>query len=250
LREFFRIGTTLLAVALVLLVSHPGTAEAATVTLEALKDNTIYSENGSESNGAGDYFFAGRTNTDSLRRALIAFPIADSIPPCVTITGVTLTLNMSRTSSASEMIDLHRLLADWGEGTSHAPGQEGRGAAATTNDATWDNTFFPGAFWANAGGDYSSTPSGSQAVGGTGFYSWSDPQMVADVQMWLDEPGTNFGWILLGNEGANQTAKRFDSRTNITPANRLVLVVDFEECAGVHETPACRWGTIKTIYGK
>jgi hypothetical protein len=250
MRDSVKIGATVLVAALALLLSPSQEAKAVTVTLEALKDNTMYSESGSESNGAGDHFFAGRTNTDSLRRALIAFPIADSIPECATITGVTLTLHMSRTTSGSQAVDLHRLLADWGEGTSHAPGQEGKGAAATTNDATWDNTFFPGSFWANPGGDFSPTVSGSQAVGGIGFYSWSDPQMVADVQMWLDGPGGNFGWILIGNEIANHTAKRFDSRTNTTVANRPMLVVDYDDCAGIQERSAYKWGSIKAIYGR
>jgi hypothetical protein len=250
MRESVRIGATMLVVALVLLLSQSQVALAVTVTLEAVKDNTIYSENGSESNGAGDHFFAGRTNTDSLRRALIAFPVADSIPPCATITGVTLTLHVSRTTSPSQTVTLHRLLADWGEGTSHAPGQEGKGAAATPNDATWDNTFFPGAFWTNAGGDYNPVGSGLQAVGAAGFYSWSSVTMVTDVQMWLNDPGANFGWILIGNEGLNHTAKRFDSRTNVTAANRPVLVVDYDDCAGIGDGPGARWGSIKYLYRK
>jgi hypothetical protein len=35
--------------------------------------------------------------------------------------------------------------------------------------------------------------------------------MVADVQNWLNNPATNFGWALLGNEAQGQTAKRFNS---------------------------------------
>jgi hypothetical protein len=240
----------MLVVALVLVLTQSRVAQAVTVTLEGVKDNSIYSESGSESNGAGDHFFAGRTNTDSIRRALIAFPVADSIPPCASITSVTLTLHVSRTTSALQTVTLHRLIADWGEGTSHAPGQEGKGAAATPNDATWDNTFFPGTFWTNTGGDYNPVGSGLQSVGAAGFYSWADAAMVTDVQMWLGDPGTNFGWMLIGNEAANHTSKRFDSRTNATAANRPVLVVDYEDCAGIHEGPALRWGKIKSLYRK
>ena len=65
------------AIAMAVLVS--ASAGADTVILSASKDNTIYSESGAESNGAGDYLFAGETKDATLRRALIAFPIA-SIP--------------------------------------------------------------------------------------------------------------------------------------------------------------------------
>jgi hypothetical protein len=51
--------------------------------------------------------------------------------------------------------------------------------------------------------------------------------MRADVQSWLDEPGTNFGWLLRGNEATLSTAKRFDSRENPILANQPVLVVDY-----------------------
>ena len=39
---------------------------------------------------------------------------------------------------------------------------------------------------------------------------------MADVQRWLDDPSSNFGWLLLGNESTNRTAKRFDGRQNVS----------------------------------
>ena len=41
-----------------------------------------------------------------------------------------------------------------------------------------------------------------------------------------DDRETNFGWILIGNEGSSRTAKRFDSREN-TSLVRPQLTVDF-----------------------
>ncbi len=41
--------------------------------------------------------------------------------------SVTLTLHMSKTISGGQTLRLQRLAADWGEGTSHAPGEEGGG---------------------------------------------------------------------------------------------------------------------------
>ena len=41
--------------------------------------------------------------------------------------------------------------------------------------------------------------------------------MVADVQGWLDNPASNFGWLMLGDESTNLTAKRFDTRESTSP---------------------------------
>jgi len=110
-------------------------------------------------------------------------------------------MNMSMTAlDTARVIELHKLLADWGEGTSQATGEEGQGAPATPNDATWRHRFFDTIFWTNEGGDFSAVVSASQSVGPVGQYTWSSAQMVADVQSWLENPASNFGWLVLGDE--------------------------------------------------
>jgi hypothetical protein len=142
-------------------------------------------------------------------------------------------------------VTLYKVLEDWGEGTSNATGQEGIGATATIGDATWAYTFYNTLSWSTLGGTFSSTVSASQNVDAIGFYTWTDPQMVVDVQLWTDNPATNFGWIVIGNEAVSATAKRFDSRTNPTLADRPVLTVTFFDCTAVE--PAT-WGKIKSIF--
>ena len=201
------------------------------VQLPTVKDNTLYQDiNGNLSNGAGEHFFAGSTGTSSLQRGVIAFDIAGNIPAGSTISTVTLRLHMSRTNfiAAPETIELHRLLADWGEATSDAAGEEGGGAAAIAGDATWLHRFFNTDNWATPGGNFSATVSGVQTVGVIGDYTWTSTQMVQDVQAWLDNPSTkNFGWLVLGNENASTTSKRFDTHENTNPANRPVLIIDY-----------------------
>ncbi len=203
-----------------------------TITLTPSKDNTLYeSATGATSNGAGDFFFVGRTNqaSDSIRRGLIAFNFG-SIPAGATINSVSLKLNMSKTPGGSTTVALHRLTADWGEGTSNANANEGGGASSTTNDATWIHRFFSSSNWARAGGDFAATASATQSVGGFGSYTWnSTAQLVADVQGWVNTSSTNFGWVILGDESTGQTAKRFDSKENGTAANRPELTVDYTE---------------------
>lgn len=50
--------------------------------------------------------------------------------------------------------------------------------------------------------------------------------MVADVQGWLDNPASNFGWLVKGNEARPTTAKRFNSRQNKDPASSSLLIMD------------------------
>jgi len=194
---------------------------AAIINVTPSKDNTLYEYDpaeGDHSNGAGFHFFAGENGMDELRRGVLAFDIAGHIPAGSTILAVTLSMNMSRTAlDTARTVELHKLLADWGEGTSHAPGEEGDGAPATPNDATWRHRFFDTIFWTNQGGDFSATVSASQSVGPIGQYAWTSAQMVADVQSWLDTPGNNFGWLVLGDESTIATAKRFDSRESASP---------------------------------
>ncbi len=194
---------------------------AAIINITPSKDNTLYDYDPAEgdvSNALGSHFFAGETAMSELRRGVLAFDIAGNIPAGSTIIAVTLSLNMSRTLlDDPRTVELHLLLADWGEGTSMAPGEEGDGAPATPNDATWRHRFFDTVFWTNEGGDFSATVSATQSVGPIGQYTWSSAQMVADVQSWLDTPATNFGWLVLGDESTSMTSKRFDTRESASP---------------------------------
>ena len=213
---------------------------AAIINLIPSEDNTLYEYDpaeGDHSNGAGFHFFAGENGMGELRRGVLAFDIAGTIPAGSTITAVSLTMNMSMTPAGALTVELHKLLADWGEGTSHAPMGEGDGAPATPNDATWRHRFFDTIFWTMQGGDFSATVSASQSVGGVGQYTWSSAQMVADVQSWLDSPTNNFGWLVLGDETASATAKRFDTRESASPP---VLTIQYIPGPRVIPTPRPR----------
>lgn len=231
---------------LFLCFSPPAGAEAEIVVLFPIKDNSIYEE-GDLSNGAGDHLFAGVTESAAvIRRALVAFDVADSIPAGSTIKSVTFTLHMSWTASGPHDVTLHRLLANWGEGSSHAAGREGMGAPATAMDATWNHTFYPSSFWTSNGGDYTVAASATQTVNQFGFYTWgSTPELVADVQHWVDNPGENFGWLVRGNESTSLTTKRFDSKDNVDPDVRPALTIEYDAMIQVLPTS---WGRIKVFW--
>ncbi len=107
------------------------------VTLEPSKDNTLYQQpSGTLSNGQGENIFAGRTNGGLRRRALLAFDVAGTVPVGVAIDSVKLTLTLTATIVGAQPVSLHRVLADWGEGASDAPDNEGQGGPAAPGDAT------------------------------------------------------------------------------------------------------------------
>ncbi len=211
------------------LLSLAAGAHADTIELPPSKDNTLYEDPaGALSNGSGEHFFVGESSAGRRRRGLIAFDVAGSIPAGSTIESVTLTLFMSHTISGGQVIEIFPMLADWGEGASDAADAEGDGAPAADNDATWLHNFFDDSLWTEPGGDFRIIASQTLQVNAVGPHTWgSSPAMVDDVQRWLDDPQSNFGWMILGNEGAPGTAKRFDTRENTIAGQRPVLRIEF-----------------------
>jgi hypothetical protein len=221
-----------------------GPVRAQSIDLVSVRDNTLFqAADGSLSDGAGPVFFAGDAGLVP-RRGLVRFDIAGAVPPGSVITGATLTLNLSQTPNTNTVpMELHRVTADWGEGTSSTTA--GSGAASTAGDATWIHAFFPGTLWTGAGGDFVAAASASRTVTGVGSYAWSSAGMVADVQSWLDAPASNYGWLVLGDEIGNNTARRFDSRENSIAANRPKLTVTYTAPTPVR---GASWSAIKRLY--
>lgn len=219
-----------------LLVLFSGQSLAETLLLEAQKDNTLYQDaQGRFSNGAGQYLFIGRTGGDNgidslLRRALIRFDLS-AIPQGSEISAVELQLTIDKVplDSTGGISTVHRLLGDWGESSSNAPGPEGQGTRAVTGDATWIHTFFATNTWNAAGGDFIATASQSANFSSSpqSLNFLSSAQLVSDVAAWVDNPAFNFGWIVLGDEPANQNARRLLSREHADSLKRPRLKVDY-----------------------
>jgi len=215
-----------------------------------------------DSNGGGLEISAGYTggNRGQVQRGLMRFDLqAEGIPTHVIIQDVSLELFVSDVPKRAKranpfwLIPIAGLNQPWGEADSlRGPAQKG--------DATWYHTQFnpdnPGAasshleasgdlkpfaagapgFWPDKEGYLGQqrltgtepflTPGLAFSVGtAVGFVTWSSPQMVADVQRWADDPSTNFGWMIVGEEwiepypenpdpsSKRDFASRADSRT-------------------------------------
>lgn len=206
----------------------PVTLVHRSVVLTPSKDNTLYATaDGSFSNGRGAHLFAGETNSGLLRRALLGFDVVSQIPPGSTVTRVVLTVHSSRSISGTQSMKLHRVTADWGEGTSNAGViRDGNGTSSTNGDATWVHTFFPNQRWTTAGGDFDATEDATAT--GTSDFTWESAAMKTRVQQWLDQPATNFGWILIGKESESLTAKQLDAREAASATTRPSLTIEFD----------------------
>ena len=197
--------------------------------IEATRDNTLYEDGtGSVSNGSGVYLFAGRTGAmsgDLIRRGVLAFDVASTVPAGSTVTSASIDVFCSRANGGPQTMTLQRLSSDWSEGASDAGSPGGAGAASAAGDATWIHTSFPGSLWGAAGGDFVAAISASTVVNIPDPYVFSSAQLAIDVQDMLDNPATDYGWILRGNESSTNTAKRFDSREINNPGSRPILTV-------------------------
>ncbi len=216
-----------------LLSLAPTGADSLLLRVGADRDNTLYeTTDGSLSNGSGEHLFAGTTNGGSRRRTLVHFDLS-AIPAGARIRSVRLTLNISKEPVLPPPVTykVHRLLGDWGEGSSDAPGEEGGGAPSAPDDATWLHRFYPNLFWTTPGGDFQSTPSASEiAFGGLGPITWESHGLVLDVQGWVDGSLPNYGWLIrTTQESTTGTAKRFDTREfNGAAQNRPRLEIEYE----------------------
>lgn len=217
----------------------------ATLQVISSKDNTLYeSATGATSNGIGSFTFIGKTGPNdgiNLRRTLTKFDVS-AIPAGSTVNSVSVGFTISKAPPGAQpdSADLHLLLTDWGERTSDAPGNEGSGTAAEVGDATWLHTFFSTQFWSTIGGDFSPTSSANITYGVSNnevIIFASNSNLVADVQLWVDTPADNFGWIIIGDETTVKNSRRLNSRESATGTPVLIIDYSYTVFSDGFETP-------------
>ena len=232
-------------------------AGAATVTIGGsadsniatdVKDATIFDNDPNNSNGAGPGMFAGTDGSSLPLRGLIKFDIAGNIPAGAAITDVQLELFLGLVASSGGggdmgppvvSIELHKLSANWGEGTtgsgSSGIGGTGQGFPANPGDATWNAAMYPNTLWNAPGGDFATSASATTSVG-TALNvasNWSTPAMVADVQGWLNSPAADFGWGLVNtDETDSRTYRAFWTKEASDPTLRPELLVTYSAVPG------------------
>jgi len=215
----------------------PASAPAATALLTPDAD-TLISERYPENNfGAMTFFNSGTTQNYTSNRGLLRFDLAGALPSGAKIISATLTVEIVGQPDEPfpfARYNLHRALRAWGEGRgTNAPGGGlGQGSAAFAGEATWTHRFaFTTNTWSQPGAaapaDYVPTASSGVTAGGLDQSPYTLPataQLAADLQLWLDAPETNFGWLLVcEQEQLAFTARRFGSREDASNAPRLEI---------------------------
>ena len=195
----------------------PATVWSAQAIINPSQDNTVAQELPVNSSGACDSVFSGMIDDAALlgaRRALMQFDIAGKIPANSTITSVTLSMTVTRGDNhVDSTFTLHPNTAAWVEGVEGCGVRGGGQGEPSTGGVTWTTMPVFGA------------ASGSTLINNTIPVWDSTATMVNDVQGWLDNPGTNYGWVLIGDENTQTTTRRFGSRES---TNAPVLVVEFD----------------------
>lgn len=209
------------AAALALGACLASVADAATLQLRqglngytGTADNSIFQDNPNNSSGGFPYLYVGKTQSASPRRILLKFNLA-ALPANAQVSSATLQLNVSDISRPGNMaVSLHKVTAPWVEGNAPIPSasQGGTGTAAEPGDSTWNHASQPGTAWVTPGGDHAAGVSASGTIGGTLTTTLiSGGTLAADIQAWAAAPGTNNGWLLIGDEAGIGNAKRLYS---------------------------------------
>ena len=196
---------------------RPPDAHAATVILPVMADTFILSSAPDNNAGGNTLLNLGTDGQGGVRRGLLRFDVS-AIPAGATVTSAVLRLTVVRIpvgGPANSNFELHRLLADWSGGT-----QAGNsGAPATEGEVTWNSRMHGTGGWTDPGaaGDAEATASASQFVNSISgvTYEWAGAGVTRDVQDWMNEPGSNFGWLLRSDdEDSRRTARAFAALEN------------------------------------
>ena len=192
-----------------------------TITIPAVADTTLFEFNPDYNLGGYSSLAAGATASltqGKKSRALMKFNIAANVPAGAVISKAVLHLTVVKTPGSGgtpSTFATYRVLVPWGEGTNAL---SATGLPAFSGDATWNHRLYPSVAWADPGGaadsDYASSRSSSASIGALGIYDFENTaEAIADVQHWLDNPGSNNGWILIcDSEDTFETARRFGAR--------------------------------------
>jgi hypothetical protein len=208
-------------------------------------DTTLVESSPDNNLGGAQIVNAGTTQNFTRNRGLFRFDLTSQIPRGSVVTNVDFVVEVTgepKDGFTPSPFGLHRVLKSWGEGDKFSPDpiHPGQGAPATAGEATWNHRFaFTSNTWTIPGGaatnDYAADISAETIVYGIGdspYTFFSTPALVADMQAWVDDPATNFGWMVVcESEDINFTARRFASHedTGFEP----YLVVEYTPPPGI-----------------
>ena len=179
-------------------------ANAATVTINPVADTSLFENNPDNNLGGIGFFPVGFTviTQGKQARGLVKFDVS-SIPPGSTITSAQLALHSANSGPrpGNLTVGIHRALVSWTEGDNEGQGSGELGSFADEGESSWNRRFAPSTTWGapggQAGADYVSAASTTFSLPQVGAATASGAQLAADIQTWVNNSQTNFGWFLI-----------------------------------------------------
>lgn len=230
--ELTSLGTAATRVLLLALAFCAIPAGAVSITMLPSADTSLIEIAPTNNNGGQAWLLSGKIQNDVYRvRALMKFDFS-ALPTNAIVLSAMATVEVTRQPGdglANAPFGLYRMLRPWGEGDKVATTVPGQGLPATEGEATWRHALFPTNEWTLPGGapgvDFADAESSFQFiydVGQSPYRFESTPELVTDVQGWVTNPQSNYGWMLLcDDEVTIFTARRFGSREDPDAPPRL-----------------------------
>lgn len=194
----------------------------------------MYGNATSDNSGGNVTNFAGNTGANGIRRLLIRFDLS-TIPTNATVQTATLQMSIVKSAPTAPVVShsIHKVTNSWVEGTGTGTGG---GGMIVIGAASWAYRETATLAWTNPGCDFVGTESAVTSVGtGVQTVAWSGAGVVTDVQGWIANPSTNFGWVIRGQEGTAQSARVYASAEEPTASLQPVLTVNYTVPSSVDE---------------
>jgi hypothetical protein len=204
-------------------------APASEIQFQPAADTALFAYVPTNNLGAEPWLVVGRSKSGFVGRSLLRFDLT-SLPPGTVIKSAALEIEVVRVpqqiTPVPSFFTLHRMLRPWIEGNKIGA----LGAGATAGEPTWLAAAHPATLWSAPGAvgaaDSMASPSATTAtaVDDFGRYTFPpSPGLVADVQVWINTPSSNHGWLVRSQgEATNATARRLGSRED--PGKPVLLL--------------------------
>jgi len=204
-------------------------ALAVTTNLTAAADTGLWTGAPDNNLGHNSFLPIGTSNLGLIGRGLVRFDLS-AIPPNATINSATLTLQIVLNRAGASTVNVHRMMQDWIEGTGSGfvrGSPAGFGSPAMAGEPTWNRRASPGTMWGGPGGlagtDFIAAAT-AMAAPASSSLAFSSAGLTADVQLFVSNPATNFGWLFKQSVEGSGGARRIATREDALNAPKLLVI--------------------------
>lgn len=204
--------------------------------VDGFKDTTLYQDDPSTSNGAGEFLWAGREvffappspTIRQERRSLIAIDFTAAIPAGSIVHDAELVLRATSVLGGGGPVSLHKVAVDpvnpWIEGSANGFGSEFDGTFQNLA-ASWTYRRTATLAWQAPGGGFLAPALASRTITGVGSFSFGSSALAAAVQQMIDSGEDEDGFLLRGpGAAATETqAVQFASSDNASNGPQMFV---------------------------